>query len=128
MSDGGPPHGPLNSVPPAAPETEKGPAWGDPVLFAPTAVSQLWAEQRDLARAVANDVITLQEGLTGSRFNNDELIAGMVQAFEGDPDHGCMGRSAPQRLQRALAHAERLGLELPTLQAIAAERQATDAG
>ena len=91
-------------------------------------VSQLWAEQRDLARAVANDVITLQEGLTGSRFNNDELIAGMVQAFEGDPDHGCMGRSAPQRLQRALAHAERLGLELPTLQAIAAERQATDAG
>ena len=91
-------------------------------------VSQLWAEHRDLARAVANDVITLQEGLTGSRFNNDELIAGMVQAFEGDPDHGCMGRSAPQRLQRALAHAERLGLELPTLQAIAAERQATDAG
>ncbi|MCP5304152.1 MAG: hypothetical protein H6953_01785 [Chromatiaceae bacterium] len=91
-------------------------------------VSQLWAEHQPFARGVANEVIAIQEGLTGSRFNNDELVAAMVRAFDGDPGHPCTGRSAPQRLQRALAHAERLGLELPTLQAIAAERQATDAG
>jgi ketopantoate reductase len=82
-------------------------------------VGQLWAEHRDLARAVANEVIALQEGLTGSRFNNDELIAAMVTAFEGDPEHQCMGRSAPARLARALEHADRLGLELPTLREIA---------
>jgi len=88
-------------------------------------VGQLWAEHQDLARTVANEVITLQERLTGSRFNNDDLIGAMVRAFEGDPEHQCMGRSAPTRLQRALQHADRLGLELPTLRQIAQEQGAT---
>ena len=87
-------------------------------------VGQLWAEQQDFARAVANDVIRLQERMTGSRFNNDQLIAAMVEAFAGDPGHQCMGRSAPARLQRALEHADRLGIELPTLRDIARERAA----
>lgn len=86
-------------------------------------VGELWAQQRDLVRSVANEVIALQERLTGSRFNNDDLIAAMVEAFAGDPEHQCMGRSAPARLQRALAHAERLELTLPTLQSIAAEQR-----
>jgi ketopantoate reductase len=87
-------------------------------------VSELWLDHRELARSVANEVISLQEGLTGSRFNNDELIDAMLEAFDGDPDHRCMGRSAPARLARALEHADRLGLELPTLRAIAAEQVA----
>ena len=37
-------------------------------------VGQLWDEHNDTARAVAADVIRLQEALTGSRFNNDELV------------------------------------------------------
>ena len=90
-------------------------------------VGQLWAEHQDLARAVANEVILLQERLTGSRFNNDDLIAAMVRAFEGDPQHQCMGRSAPARLQRALQHADRFGLELPTLRQIAQEQDAAAA-
>ncbi|MGB5639030.1 MAG: hypothetical protein WBM63_07905 [Sedimenticolaceae bacterium] len=91
-------------------------------------VGKLWAEHQDLARSVARDVITLQEALTGSRFSNDELIAAMVRAFEGDPDHQCTGRSAPERLRRALAHADRLGIALPTLREIAAgQAQATGA-
>lgn len=81
-------------------------------------VGRLWAEHQDFARTVANEVITLQEGLTGSRFNNDDLIAAMLTAFEGDPDHPCMGRSAVARLQRALQHADRLGIDLPTLREI----------
>lgn len=85
-------------------------------------VGALWSANQDLARAVANEVIALQEGLTGSRFNNDDLIAAMVAAFEGDPDHQCTGRSAPARLRRALSHADRLGLELPTLRAIEREQ------
>jgi ketopantoate reductase len=86
-------------------------------------VGQLWHEHQAFARSVANEVIALQEGLTGTRFNNDELIAAMVRAFEGDPEHRCMGRTAQARLDRALAHAERLGIELPTLRGIADERQ-----
>jgi hypothetical protein len=89
-------------------------------------VGQLWDEHQAFARSVANEVIALQEGLTGTRFNNDELIAAMVKAFDGDPGHRCMGRTAQARLDRALAHAERLGIELPTLRGIAdAQHQAT---
>lgn len=82
-------------------------------------VAELWANHRDLARAVATDVITLQEALTGTQYDHDALIAGMRAAFDGDPEHQCMGRSAPARLQRALAHADRLGLAVPTLRALA---------
>ncbi len=69
---------------------------------------------------IGNDVIRLQEALTGRRFEREALFAAMVEAFEGDPSHGCVGRSAPARFARALAEAERRGLDLPTLR----ERQA----
>lgn len=82
-------------------------------------VAQLWANHRDFARAVAQDVMDLQAALTGVRFEPDALIAGMLAAFDGDPEHQCMGRSAPARLQRALAHADRLHLAVPTLRALA---------
>lgn len=90
-------------------------------------VSGLWSEHRPLARAVANEVIALQEGLTGASFDNDELIAAMLKAFEGDPEHRCMGRSAPARLARALQHADRLQINLPTLREIAAAQTPPDA-
>jgi ketopantoate reductase len=89
-------------------------------------VGELWRDHPDFARKVANDVIRLQEALTGSRFDNDELVDAMVTAFNGDPGHNCMGRSAPARLERALSHADRLGIELPTLREIADERYAHD--
>ncbi len=46
----------------------------------------------------------------------------MLRAFDGDPAHRCMGRSAPARLARALEHAEHLRLPVPTLRAIAGHR------
>lgn len=82
-------------------------------------VSGLWSDHEPFARKVAADVIDLQESLTGATFDRERLIEAMVEAFRGDPDHNCMGRSAPQRLARALAHADRLGIEVPTLRAIA---------
>jgi len=85
-------------------------------------VAELWSDSRPFANDVAEEVISLQEALTGKRFDHQALITAMVEAFDGDPDHRCMGRSAPARLRRALQHAEHLGLELPTLQAIAAEQ------
>jgi hypothetical protein len=43
----------------------------------------------------------------------------MVAAFAADPDHGATGRSAPRRLQRAIAAADAAGLPVPALRAIA---------
>ncbi len=85
-------------------------------------VGELWRDHEPLARAVANEVIDIQEGLTGRSYDRDALIGGMLEAFDGDPEHRCMGRSAPARLQRALAHADRLRLEVPTLREIAREQ------
>ena len=85
-------------------------------------VGALWSDHRETARQVADDVIALQEALTDKRFDRERLIAAMVAAFEGDPAHKCMGRSAPARLARALEHGGRLGLALPTLRRIAAAR------
>ena len=85
-------------------------------------VAELWAGHQALARDVADDVIRLQEALTDTRFDHDRLIDAMLEAFDGDPGHHCMGRSAPARLQRALQHAQRLGIDLPTLRDIGAEQ------
>jgi ketopantoate reductase len=65
-------------------------------------VGELWMDNREVATQVANEVIQLQEKLTGTELDADALIEGMVEAFKGDLEHGCMGRSAPVRLERAL--------------------------
>ncbi|HHO58754.1 MAG TPA: hypothetical protein ENJ64_00830 [Thiotrichales bacterium] len=83
-------------------------------------VGELWAKHRQFATDVANEVITLQQALTGKIFDRQRLIDGMVNAFNGDPAHMCMGRSAPARLKRALTLAKENELSLPTLAGIAA--------
>ncbi|PIW44524.1 MAG: hypothetical protein COW18_12760 [Zetaproteobacteria bacterium CG12_big_fil_rev_8_21_14_0_65_54_13] len=83
-------------------------------------VRELWLNHNELACEVAADVFDLQEYLTGRSLSRTALIEGMLHAFDGDPAHGCMGRSAPARLQRALAIADAAGLEVTTLRRIAA--------
>ena len=85
-------------------------------------VSELWANHRELAEAVAREVIQIQTALTGQDFQAENLIAGMLEAFAGDPDHGCTGRSAPARLARALQQADAAGLAAPRLREIAARQ------
>jgi ketopantoate reductase len=82
-------------------------------------VSHLWAQHEAFARQVANEVMDIQDALTGTAFKRDALIAGMLEAFDGDPEHGCTGRSAPARLTRALQHADAFELAVPTLRALA---------
>jgi hypothetical protein len=85
-------------------------------------VGELWSEHQGLARTVAGDVLAIQAALTGREdLPPQRLIDGMVEAFEGDPAHKCMGRSAPARLERALAIAGEHGLEVPALRDIAAD-------
>jgi hypothetical protein len=85
-------------------------------------VASLWGDHRDLAHRVGQEVIDLQEALTGRQFDREALFRGLALAFAGDPDHACMGRSAPARLARALQQGEALGLALPILRTIAAEQ------
>ncbi|WP_298220825.1 hypothetical protein [Halothiobacillus sp.] len=83
-------------------------------------VETLWREHQPLARAVALEVIALQEKLVGLPLAAEPLIEGMLAGFEGDPAHACQGRTAAARLQRALKLAERFGLDLPVMKEIAA--------
>lgn len=83
-------------------------------------VGELWQQHRDFARQVAEEVLDIQFQLAGQKFDRDQLITGMVQAFEGDPQHQCMGRSAPVRLQRALVLAKEFKLAVPALEDISA--------
>ncbi len=85
------------------------------VLEAGTNVDSLWQQHHDLAKAVASDVIDLQEYLTGQTFEHSKLIDGMVTAIKGDLEHKCMGRSAPARLQRALLLAKEASLKTEKL-------------
>lgn len=81
-------------------------------------VSELWEEHRDLAVAVADEVLDVQAQLAGP-LDRTALVDGMVEAFEADPDHGTTGRSAPARLARALRHARELRINTPTLDDLA---------
>ena len=74
-------------------------------------------------RNVVAEVLDIQEYLVGAPIDRERAFAGMVAAFEADPDHGATGRSATRRLERALRHAEEAGIETPTLQAIANDSQ-----
>jgi len=85
-------------------------------------VSALWSDHRELAEAVAREVIQTQQALTDRQFDADELIAAMLKAFAGDPEHNCMGRSAAARLARALQQADKAGLDCPRLREIAASQ------
>ncbi len=84
-------------------------------------VGELWRQHRRFAETVAEEVLTLQAALSGATLDRQALFQGLEQAIAADPDHLCTGRSAVQRLDRALAHAAALGLTLPNLFALKQE-------
>ena len=84
-------------------------------------VAELWDDHFPLANAVASEVLDIQDWLVGHPVDRDRAIAGMVEAFRGDPDHGTTGRSAPKRLQRAINHARTAGIDTPVLVEIGRE-------
>ncbi|MBE9515358.1 MAG: hypothetical protein IME93_00120 [Proteobacteria bacterium] len=84
-------------------------------------VSGLWRDHEKFVRKVANDVMDIQDWLMNKVMDREALIKGMLKAFEGDPDHNCMGRSAPVRLARALEIADEAGLAVHKLREIASQ-------
>lgn len=85
-------------------------------------VGELWGQHREMAESVADEVLDIQDWLTGRTCDRPPLMAGLVEAIQADPAHGCAGRSAPARLARALAHADAAGLGVPLLRRIALEQ------
>lgn len=81
-------------------------------------VGQLWTDHRDFATQVAEEVLDIQEWLTGRKSDRAKLMAGLAEAIAADPLHLCTGRSAPARLARALSHGDQAGLALPVLRSI----------
>lgn len=84
------------------------------------AVRELWMGHRATAEAVSQEILDIQDWLSQTRLPRERLLAGMMEGFEGDPDHVCTGRSAVKRLRRAMAQAHRAGIEIPVLSGIAA--------
>jgi ketopantoate reductase len=85
-------------------------------------VAELAENHAEVMQAVANDVLDIQDWLTNSNNDRSHLMKGLQEAFNGDLEHGCMGRSAPARLKRALGFAEQASLEVSTLKRIAKSR------
>ncbi len=84
-------------------------------------VGTLWSGHQDLTKKISQEVINIQQALTGQKFDADKLVNAMVDAFDGDLEHKCMGRSAPARLERALGLAKKYGLDVPVMQEIASQ-------
>jgi hypothetical protein len=81
-------------------------------------VGELWRDHRELAQDIAREVMQLQFAMTGETFEPSELMNGMLEAFNGDLDHKCMGRSAPARLERALKLAKQYKVEMPIIERV----------
>lgn len=91
-------------------------------LEAGTTTSTLWEKHRQLALNVANDVIDLQEAITGQTLSREKLIDGLVKGFDGDPHHTCKGRSAAGRLARIIELADEKDLEINFIRGLAQQR------
>ena len=85
-------------------------------------VSELAEHHSDIMSQVANEVLDIQDALSGQANDRTALMNGLLEAFEGDPQHGCMGRSAPARLTRALGIADQHKLSVSKLRQIASNK------
>lgn len=81
-------------------------------------VSELWNQHRELTQQVMAEVMAIQFKLAEREFDHTELTKAMLKAFDGDLEHKCMGRAAPDRLKRALEQARKFALHVPTLDMI----------
>ncbi len=85
------------------------------VLPEGTTTGNLWAQHHELALAIADEVIAVQQWLTGASFDRMRLIDGLIEGINGDLQHKCRGRSARGRLERLIAVADEAGLAVPRI-------------
>jgi ketopantoate reductase len=80
----------------------------------------LWSNHHSLAVKVADEVMRVQEKLTGETFSREHVYKKFEEGVSGDPNHKCTGRSAPGRLTRLISKAQKAGVEVPTIRDIQA--------
>ena len=85
------------------------------VMTAGTTTEALWARHHELALGIADEVIAVQQWLTGTPFDRMRLIDGLTEGINGDLQHKCRGRSARGRLERLIAVADEAGLKVPRI-------------
>ena len=90
------------------------------VLEEGTTTESLWTQHNEFARSIADEVIDVQEWLTGAAFQRKRLIDGLAEGVYGDPQHKCKGRAAQGRLTRVLDIADEAGLQIPRIRDIRA--------
>ena len=90
------------------------------ILEEGTTTETLWTQHEELARAVADEVIDVQEWLTQAEFQRKKLIDGLAECVYGDPHHRCRGRAAQGRLTSLLDIADEAGLQVPRIRDIKA--------
>jgi hypothetical protein len=88
------------------------------ILPGGTTTSTLWQKHQKLALDVADDVIDVQEFVTGKTFSRDRLREGLVAGIKGDPNHRCRGRAAPGRLTRVVKIADEADLQISMIRDI----------
>ncbi|MGD8272024.1 MAG: hypothetical protein PVI49_10705 [Desulfobacterales bacterium] len=81
-------------------------------------VAHLWQKNSALARRVALEVIELQEWLVQSDLPRERLLADLEKAIQADLEHKCVGRAAPDRLERTIKIADQAGLSVPQIRSI----------
>ena len=81
----------------------------------------LYREHKELFEAVFMEVFALEQALFGHDVRLDPLALRieLERAIHADPEHATAGRSAPRRLERARAEAQRRGLAVPHLDQLA---------
>lgn len=84
-------------------------------------LAELWTRHEELARQVADEVLTIQEWLARIELPRERLIGGMVDAFSADPSIVAPG-ARHVYAWRALRHADEAGLPVAKLREIAAGR------
>lgn len=78
-------------------------------------VGELWLNHQALAKEIALEVISIQEFLSKTKLPKEKLINGLAEGINDCPDRHCLGRSAFQRLERALHHAKEANTHTPKL-------------
>ncbi len=83
-------------------------------------IADLLDRHADTTEAIANEVVELVERLARETLPREDLLHEVFAHLEKARAHKAGGRSAPQRLRRALARADRLRLEVPHLRRLQA--------
>jgi hypothetical protein len=91
-----------------------------------TTTETLWTQHNELTRAIAEEVIDIQEWLTEAALPRKKLIDALAEGFYGDPQHVCKGRAARGRLTRVLDIANGAGLQIPRIRELQARLALVD--